>query len=302
MRIVVAVGGNALLRRGDRPDAGIQLEHIHAAARSLAPLATAHQLVICHGNGPQVGLLALESAADPSLTQPYPLDVLGAQTQGMIGYWLAQSLHNAGVAGPVVSVVTQTVVDPRDPAFAAPTKFVGRTYDHSDAERLASAHGWTIAADGNRWRRVVPSPRPRHIVEQDTIGRLLHGGTLVVCGGGGGAPVVDDGTGTLRGVEAVVDKDLTAALLAVAVHADRLLALTDVEAVMRGFGTPAAAPITRLTLGDISGLDLPAGSMAPKVDACREFVAATGHPAAIGQLTDGVAVLAGTAGTTITST
>jgi carbamate kinase len=301
VRIVAALGGNALLRRGDRPDAGVQLEHIHAAARSLAVLASIHQLVICHGNGPQVGLLALESSDDTSLTQPYPLDVLGAQTQGMIGYWLAQSLHNAGVAAPVVSLITQTVVDSGDPAFAAPTKFVGRTYDHREAEKLAGEHGWAIAADGSRWRRVVPSPTPRRIVEQDTIGRLLDSGTLVICGGGGGAPVVDDGTGTLLGVEAVVDKDRTAALLAIAVHADRLLILTDVDAVMRDFGTVAAAPVARLALGELSGLDLPAGSMGPKVDACRDFVAATGNPACIGQLTDAAAVLASAAGTTVTS-
>lgn len=295
---MIAVGGNALLERGEPLEATVQLDHIQKAAHALAPLAAEHELIICHGNGPQVGLLAQESAADPSLRRPYPLDALGAQTQGMIGYWLTQSLRNAGVSKPVLTVVTQTVVDPADPAFLDPAKFVGPVYAHGKAQRLADLRGWTIAPDGEHWRRVVPSPVPQRIVEQDSIASLVAAGTVVVCGGGGGAPVVD-GAG-LRGVEAVVDKDLTAALLAVELDADRLVLLTDVPGVMERFGTPRAALLPELDLDELADMDFPAGSMGPKVDACRRFVAATGRPAAIGALADAVAVLAGANGTTVT--
>ncbi|MDJ0344721.1 carbamate kinase [Streptomyces sp. H10-C2] len=301
MRIVAALGGNALLRRGERPDAGIQLDHVRAAAQALAPLAEHHELIICHGNGPQVGMLSRESESDPALTRPYPLDVLVAQTQGMIGYWLAQCLRNAGVTKPVLSLITQTLVDPSDPAFAAPTKFIGPVYDHRRALVLADRNGWAVAADGDRWRRVVPSPDPQRIVEQASITRLLDAGTVVICGGGGGAPVIDDGAGGLQGAEAVVDKDATSALLAIAVHADRLLVLTDVPAVMEHFGTPQAAPLDHLDLDEPAGLHFPAGSMGPKIAACRHFVSATGRSAAIGSLSEATAVLNGTAGTTITA-
>jgi carbamate kinase len=301
MRIVVALGGNALLERGEKPDAGIQLEHVRTAAHALAPLAGEHELIICHGNGPQVGMLALESEADPSLTHPYPLDVLVAQTQGMIGYWLAQSLRNAGVTKPVVCMITQTLVDPADPAFAAPAKFVGAVYPRDRAQRLVDQHGWVIARDGDQWRRVVPSPRAHRIVEQESITRLIESGMVVICGGGGGAPVIDTGTGQLRGVEAVIDKDLTAALLAISVHADRLLVLTDVPAVMQHFGTPQAKALSHLDLDELPHLQFPSGSMAPKIDACGSFVAATGRQATIGALSDVAALLAGTAGTTITT-
>jgi carbamate kinase len=300
MRIVVALGGNALLRRGESPDAAIQLRHVRTAATALAPLAALHDLVICHGNGPQVGMLSLESENDPALTRAYPLDSLVAQTQGMIGYWLAQCLRNAGVTKPVISVVTQTEVSATDPALATPTKFVGSEYSRQRAEELAAKHDWTVAQDGERWRRVVPSPDPTRIVEQDSINGLLQAGTLVICAGGGGAPVADDGAGRLSGIEAVVDKDGVAALLALNTDADRLLVLTDVTAVMSDFGTPQATPLPRLDLDELDRLDFPAGSMGPKIAACRRFVAATGRPAAIGALADAAAVLAGTAGTTIT--
>ncbi len=302
MRIVVALGGNALLQRGDRPDAGIQLIHVRAAAQSLAPLANEHDLLICHGNGPQVGLLALESASDPALTKSYPLDDLVAQTQGMIGYWLIQSLRNAGVSKPVLSLVTQTVVDPADPAFAGPSKFVGPGYSKRDAEKLVDKHGWSVAADGDRWRRVVASPEPQRIVEQASASGLLDSGAVVICGGGGGAAVTVDSDGQLAGAEAVVDKDYVAAMLGIAVGADRLLVLTDVSAVMTDFGTPNAAPLRRVSLDELAGMSFPAGSMAPKIEGCRRFVAATGGSAAIGSLSDATALLAGTAGTTITGT
>ncbi len=299
MRVVVALGGNALLERGDRPDAVIQRRHVRQAAAALAPLAADHQLVLCHGNGPQVGLLALESQADASLSRPYPLDVLVAQTQGMIGYWLVQELRNAGVAQPAVCVVSQTVVDAADPAFTNPTKFIGASYDKDEAQALAANMGWTIAADGSRWRRVVASPGPLGLVEIDTVRSLAEAGALVVCGGGGGVPVIRSSAGELTGVEAVVDKDLTSAELAITLKADRLLVLTDVPAIIDGYGTPDARPIQAIDIDALSAMTFPAGSMGPKVEACIRFVRASGQPAAIGALTDAVDILAGRAGTTI---
>ncbi|MEU3644884.1 carbamate kinase [Lentzea sp. NPDC034063] len=297
MRIVVALGGNALLMRGERADASVQLRHVETAARALAPLAEEHELIVCHGNGPQIGLLALESEADPSLSRPYPLDSLGAETQGMIGYWLAQSLRNAGVRKPVLAVVTQTVVDASDQAFSAPTKFIGPIYDRAQADRLVARNGWTVAADGPHWRRVVPSPEPLRLVEQESVEQLVNSGTIVVCAGGGGAPVVDDGR--LHGVEAVVDKDLTSAALAISLKADHLLLLTDVPAVMSDYGMPTAAPLRHLDVADLGDLSFPAGSMGPKIEACRRFVEATGSTAAIGALADAEGLLRGTAGTTV---
>jgi carbamate kinase len=299
MRVVVALGGNALLERGERPDAVIQRRHVRQAAAALAPLAADHRLVLCHGNGPQVGLLALESQADASLSRPYPLDVLVAQTQGMIGYWLVQELRNAGVAQPAVCVVSQTVVDAADPAFANPTKFIGASYDKDQARTLAANLGWTIAADGSHWRRVVASPRPLGLVEIDTVRSLAEAGALVVCGGGGGVPVIRSSAGELTGVEAVVDKDLTAAELAITLKADRLLVLTDVPAIIDGYGTPDARPIHAIDTDALSAMTFPAGSMGPKVEACIRFVRASGQPAAIGALTDAAGILAGRAGTTI---
>jgi carbamate kinase len=296
---VVALGGNALLQRGDRPDASVQLAHVSEAARALAPIAHEHDLLICHGNGPQVGMLASESAADSTLTHSYPLDDLVAQTQGMIGYWLIQSLRNAGVAKPVLSLVTQTLVDPEDPAFAAPSKFVGPSYSHEQAQDLSSRHGWNVAADGRYWRRVVASPEPLRIVEQDSITALLDLGAVLVCGGGGGAAVAEDRAGQLAGVQAVVDKDYVAAMLGIAVGADRLLVLTDVPAVMTGYGTPNAAQLRHASVADLATMSFPAGSMAPKIEGCRRFVAGSDRRAIIGSLTDAVALLAGTAGTTI---
>jgi carbamate kinase len=300
MRIVAALGGNALLERGEPPESDIQEAHVTRAGRALAPLARAHELVITHGNGPQVGLLALESARDPGLSRPYPFDVLGAQTQGMIGYWLVQAVQNALPGHQVACLVSRTVVGAGDPAFAQPTKFVGPVYSEPQARRLAAANGWQIRQDGTRWRRVVPSPEPLELLDLPSVAVLLGAGVIVVCAGGGGAPVVRDGTGTLRGVEAVVDKDLTAALLAQAVHADALLLLTDVEAVQEGFGTPAARPIRQTTPAQLRGRPFPAGSMGPKIEAVCRFVTATGKMAAIGRLADAEALLSGQAGTVVT--
>ena len=302
MRIVIALGGNALLARGDKPDAAIQLAHLRTAAEAIAPLAAQHDVLICHGNGPQVGMLSLESETDHALTRPYPLDDLVAQTQGMIGYWLARTLHNAGVKKPVVGLITQTVVDAADPAFAAPTKFVGPGYAQDRAQLLAHQHGWTIAADNGRWRRVVASPEPLRIVEQDSITGLLDAGSVVICGGGGGAAVTENAAGQLSGIDAVVDKDYVASLLGSVLGAQHLLVLTNVSAVMQHYGTPEATPLTVLHPDELGSMRFPAGSMGPKIEACRRFVTATGHPATIGALADAQALLAGTAGTTITPT
>jgi carbamate kinase len=298
MRIVVALGGNALLQRTDPPDAGIQQEHVRAAAAAIGPIADRHQVIVCHGNGPQIGMLAAQSAADPELARPFPLDALGAQTQGMIGYWLAQELTNAGVIRPVAVVLTQTVVDRDDPAFEKPTKFVGRTYSSGEAHRLAARHGWTVAPDGNRWRRTVPSPEPKRIVEMSVIGDLLEHGTLVVCGGGGGAPVVQDEHG-LHGVDAVVDKDLTAAVLAEEVQADRLVLLTDVDSVKRNFGTPQQSSLLSVNTSELRKMFFPAGSMGPKVEAAVRFVERTGKRAMIGSVAQATKVVDGSAGTTV---
>ena len=299
MRVVVALGGNALLERGERPDAVIQRRHVRKAAAALAPLTAGHQLVLCHGNGPQVGVLALETESDASLSRPYPLDVLVAQTQGMIGYWLVQELRNAGAAQRAACVLSQVIVDPSDPAFGSPSKFIGAGYGRDEAQALAARLGWAIAADGPRWRRVVASPRPRGLVEIDTVRSLVDAGVLVVCGGGGGVPVARSADGQLAGLEAVVDKDLTAAELAVTLKADRLLVLTDVPAVISGYGTPDAQPIQAIDADALSAMTFPAGSMGPKVEACIRFVRATGQPAAIGALADAAGILAGRAGTTI---
>ncbi|GIF21910.1 carbamate kinase [Actinoplanes tereljensis] len=300
MRIVIAIGGNALLQRGQRPDAEVQRTNALRAVRALAPLAADHELVVTHGNGPQVGMLALESAADPALEVPYPLDVLGAQTQGMIGYWLLQALQNALPGRQVVAVLDQTLVAADDPAFQSPEKFVGPVYDGPTAHQLAIDRGWHIAPDGEYWRRVVPSPQPQRIVETRILRSLLYTGAVVVCAGGGGVPVVRGEDGRLSGVEAVVDKDLATAVLAEALDADALLLLTDVPAVVRDFGGPDPEPISRTTPAALRRERFAAGSMGPKVEAVCRFVEMTGNIAAIGALDDAADILTGKAGTIIT--
>lgn len=299
MLIVAALGGNALLQRGEVPDADIQQKHVVAAVEALAPLARLHDLVVTHGNGPQVGLLALGSARDPALSHPYPFDALGAQTQGMIGYWLLQALQNALPGQPVVSMVTQTLVAADDPAFNQPTKFVGPVYEEGQARRLERHWGWDMRRDGAAWRRVVPSPEPQLVVEMPQIRTLVADGAIVVCAGGGGIPVVRRADGALGGVEAVVDKDLTGALLSRDLGADALLLLTDVPAVEIGYGTPAAQPIGHTTVEALRHQQFPAGSMGPKVEAACRFVEWTGKTATIGKLEDAVALVAGTKGTVV---
>lgn len=297
--VVVALGGNALMERDQRPDAGPQVRKVLDAVEALAPLADGHRLVITHGNGPQVGMLAIESADDRSLASPYPLDALVAETQGLIGYWIVQALRNALPGREVAGLLTQVVVDRRDPAFAHPTKFIGPVYDEERAGGLAPRRGWTMARDGWGWRRVVASPPPVEIVELPLIGRLVSDGTVVVCGGGGGIPVARQRDGSLQGEVAVIDKDLTSCLLAVALGADALLLLTDVAAVSTDITDPAAPTIGSTTPTELRGLHLPAGSMGPKVEAACRFVEQTGGTAGIGALADAAAVLAGTAGTVV---
>ncbi|HXQ18365.1 MAG TPA: carbamate kinase [Acidimicrobiales bacterium] len=299
MRLVVALGGNALLERGEVPMAEVQQRHVVSAVAALVPLVRDHHLLLTHGNGPQVGLLARESAEDPVLPHPYPFDILGAQTQGMIGYLLLQAIENALPAQPVASLICQTVVDADDPAFEDPTKFVGPTYGEEEGRLVAQRFGWAVRRDGAAWRRVVASPEPRQLVELATIRTLLAQGVLVVCAGGGGVPVCRSADGQLRGVEAVVDKDLTAALLARELDADALLLLTDVAAVELGFGTEEAHPIHRCHPAALRSLQFAAGSMGPKVDAACRFVEATGRPAMIGRLGDAAGLLDGTKGTRI---
>ena len=301
MRIVVALGGNALLQRGQPADADAQRENVAIAVRALAELAAGHEVVVTHGNGPQVGLLALQGEAYREEVAPYPLDVLGAESEGMIGYLLDQELVNALGGREVATLLTQVIVDGDDPAFTHPTKFIGPVYFRSTAEILAAERGWHVAPDGPHWRRVVASPEPVSIVELATIRLLVEAGVLVVCVGGGGIPVVVGRDGRLRGVEAVIDKDRAAALLATGIDADALLLLTDVAAVERDYGTPQAAPIAAATPDELLALGLPAGSMGPKVEAAAWFAQTTGGRAAIGSLADASAVLAGERGTTVVS-
>ena len=298
MLVVVALGGNALLRRGEPMDVSVQRSNVKVAAEAIAEIAREHRVVITHGNGPQVGLLALQNEACAAVPG-YPLDVLDAETEGMVGYLLEQELGRHLPPDRLATLLTQVIVDPEDPAFAHPTKFVGPGYEPRDARFLAHERGWAVAPDGDQWRRVVASPEPRRIVELDTIRLLVGHGTTVTCVGGGGIPVVPDGLGGLRGVEAVIDKDLSAALLATALGADALLLLTDVDAVYTGWGTahPRAIRETRPALA--RPLGLPAGSMGTKVEAACRFVAAGGQRAAIGALGDAAEVLAGHAGTQI---
>ncbi len=299
MRIVFALGGNALLERGQPPDASIQEANVVRAVQAIAPIALHHEVVITHGNGPQVGLLARESSHDADLTRPYPFDALGAETQGLIGYWLQQHLGNLLPGRPVVTLLTQTLVDARDPAFAHPTKPIGPVMDEATARRLADAEGWAVAPDGPWWRRVVASPEPHGIVELPTVSRLLRQGTVVICAGGGGVPVVLDETGARHGVEAVVDKDLTAGVLADRLGADRLVLLTDVPAVELGHGGPDARPLHHVTASELRAQAFPAGSMGPKVEAVCRFVERTHHIAGIGALADAAAIVDGRAGTIV---
>lgn len=302
MRIVVALGGNALLRRGEALTAENQRRNVRVAAEALAPLGREHQLIISHGNGPQIGLLALEEAAYGGVSQS-PLDVLGAETQGMIGYLIEQELGNRlPFEKPIASLLTMIEVDPDDPAFTSPSKPIGPQYDKAEADRLAAERGWTFKPDGDKLRRVVPSPVPQRIFEHRPIRWLLDQGCVVICAGGGGIPTIYRPGRQLAGIEAVIDKDRASALLANNIQADILIMATDAQAVYVGFGTPQQRAIVAadpdVLLAEYHA-EFAAGSMLPKVMAACEFAGATGKPAVIGALADIDAMLAGTAGTRV---
>jgi carbamate kinase len=299
MRVVAALGGNALLRRGEPLTAENQRANVALAARALLPIALEHDLVLTHGNGPQVGLLALQNLAYRP-DEIYPLDVLDAESEGMIGYLLEQELGNLLPGRHIATLLTRIEVARDDPAFGHPTKPIGPVYEREEAERLAAERDWSIAPDGAKWRRVVPSPEPRRILEIAVIRQLVQAGVLVICAGGGGIPVVG-GHGGYGGVEAVIDKDLAGALLARSLEADAFLMLTDVDAVYTGWGTQDAAPLRRIAPEDLDPARFAAGSMGPKVAAARRFAATDGGFAVIGALADAARMLAGEAGTMVTA-
>ena len=301
MLVVVALGGNALLQRGQPMTAELQRENIRIACLQLAPVAQQHQLVLSHGNGPQVGLLALQAQAY-SAVEPYPLDVLDAQTDGMIGYMMEQELGNLlPFERPLATLLTMIEVDPDDPAFVDPTKFVGPVYERGEADRLEREKGWRFKQDGDKWRRVVPSPRPKRIFELRPVQWLLEKNAVVICSGGGGIPTAyaADGSRTLLGVEAVIDKDLATELLARELKADLLVIATDTDGVYLDWGKPEQRRIERATSSELGSRSFPAGSMGPKVQAACSFVAATGNRAAIGALKDIEQIVAGSAGTQV---
>jgi carbamate kinase len=302
MRVVVALGGNALLRRGQPMTVENQRENVRVACDHLAPIAEQHELIISHGNGPQIGLLALEEAAYGEVSQS-PLDVLGAETQGMIGYLIEQELGNRlPFEKPLASLLTMIEVDPDDPAFSNPSKPIGPQYDQAEADRLAAERGWAFKPDGDRMRRVVPSPVPQRIFEHRPIRWLLDQGCVVICAGGGGIPTIYRPGRQLAGIEAVIDKDRASALLANNIQADMLIMATDAQAVFVGFGTPQQRAIVAADPDALLAeyhAEFAAGSMLPKVQAACEFAGATGKPAVIGALADIDAMLAGTAGTRV---
>jgi carbamate kinase len=299
MRVVIALGGNALLRRGQPMTADNQRANIRSAAERIAQVAEGNELVIAHGNGPQVGLLALQAAAYVDVPA-YPLDVLGAQTEAMIGYVIERELGNLlPEEQPLATILTMVEVDRDDPAFGHPTKPIGPVYPRDHAVVLAADAGWSIAPDGAGFRRVVPSPAPTRIFEIGPIRQLLEHGTIVVCAGGGGIPTMFDESGDLRGVEAVVDKDATSAMLAEELDADLLVIATDVDGVYLGWGTPGQERLDRTTPDELDRLGLDEGSMGPKVRAAARFVRDTGRRAVIGSLDELADLVGGTAGTIV---
>jgi len=301
MRVVVALGGNALLKRGEPMTAERQRANVRVAAAALARIAEHHQLVVSHGNGPQVGLLALQGAAYHDV-EAYPLDVLGAETQGMIGYLVEQELGNRlPFEKPLATILTMVEVDPADPAFGDPTKFVGPIYERGQAEALAAEKGWAVKPDGDHWRRVVPSPKPQRIFEIRPMRWLLDHDAVVICAGGGGVPTMyrPGPERELLGVEAVIDKDLASSLLARDLEADVFVMATDVDGVYVGWGTKDQRRLERVTTAELGAMSFPAGSMGPKVEAAIEFASGTGRRAAIGSLDDIERLVAGEAGTNV---
>ena len=302
MRVVVALGGNALLERGKPMTVQNQRVNVATACAALAPVALQHELVVSHGNGPQVGLLSLQAAAYDEASD-YPFDVLGAQTEGMIGYLIEQELGNLlPFEKPLATILSMTEVDPEDPAFADPSKFVGPVYTAEEAQRLAAARGWVVKPDGEYWRRVVASPLPTRIFEIRAVEWLLTQGCVVICAGGGGIPTMyRPGTRTLVGVEAVIDKDRASAVLARDLAADLLVIATDTDAVYVGWGTPEQKAVATAHPDDLEAMPFAAGSMGPKVEAAADFARGSGTAAVIGALSELPALLAGTAGTRVTT-
>ena len=297
MRIVIALGGNALLRRGEEMTAENQRENIRIAAKVLAPIIEKHEVVISHGNGPQVGLLSLQSAAYKEV-EGYPLDILGAQTQGMIGYMIEQELGNhLPVEIPIASILTMVEIDPEDPAFSNPTKPIGPIYDEKEARDLAKLKGWNIKQDGDYWRRVVPSPEPHRIFQLRPIHWLLEKGTVVICAGGGGIPTSYKDNGKLEGVEVVIDKDRASSLLAFELEADLLIMATDTDGVYLDWGGDSEKIISKTTPEEISKYSFDKGSMGPKVEAACSFVERSGQRAVIGSLKDIEKMVSGISGT-----
>jgi carbamate kinase len=303
MRIVVALGGNALQKRGEKMTVENQRVNVRVACEAIAPICEGNEVVVSHGNGPQVGLLALQAAAYGD-DESYPFDVLGAQTEGMIGYFIEQELGNLlPFEKPLATILTMTEVSPHDPAFADPTKFVGPVYDEATAAKQAATKGWTVKRDGEYWRRVVPSPLPVRIFEIRPIRWMLENGAVVVCTGGGGIPTMyKPGTRELVGVEAVIDKDRSSAVLAKDLEADTLIIATDTDAVYLDWGKPSQRAIAEASPDQLAGFEFPAGSMGPKVEAACDYArSAPGKAAVIGSLPDLPGILAGTAGTRVSA-
>jgi carbamate kinase len=303
MRLVIAIGGNALLKRGEPLSAANQARNMASSAIGLAQICIGHEVALVHGNGPQVGMLALEASLYKEVP-PYPFDVLGAESQGMIGYVIAQAMRAALPGREIAALVTQTLVDKHDAAFNHPTKPIGPVYTDAEMLVLAQHCDWHFAPDGNHMRRVVPSPKPLDIVELAPIKRLVEAGVLTICCGGGGIPVVDEsGAGStekIMGIEAVIDKDLVSALLAIKLGADHFIILTDVDGIYADWMQPGQRLVPSASVAELKAMTFPQGSMGPKVDAACRFVAETGKPVSIGNLQAASAVAAGTAGTRVT--
>lgn len=297
---MIAIGGNALLKRGEVLSAENQRQNMARSAQALSKVISGNEVALVHGNGPQVGLLALEGEAFKEVPA-YPLDVLGAESQGMIGYLIAQEMRNVMPDRRIAALTTQTIVSADDPAFHAPSKPIGPVYRQAEANRLAAERGWVIAADGDGFRRVVPSPRPVDVLELSIVEGLLAAGVLVICAGGGGVPVIEGDDGRIRGVEAVIDKDLTASLLAQRMNAESLIILTDIDGVYRDWGTSAQHKIDAISVSSLRKLSFVDGSMGPKVEAACQFVEATGRTALIGALDQVEDIASGRAGTRVTA-
>lgn len=298
MKVVVALGGTALIRHGEHLDAEVQRRNVARAAAAIAAISRTHEVIVTHGSAPQVGLLAMQGAAYQGV-EPYPLDVLGAETEGMIGYMIERELRSLLPNRHIVTLLTQIEVSRGDAAFRHPNKLIGPPLEQREAERLADTHGWHIVQDGKRWRRAVPSPEPLRILELPAIRLLFKAGVLVVCAGGGGIPVTVSREGIIKGVDAVIDKDLAASLLAHQVGAEALLLLTDVDAVYRNWQEKGAEAIRETTAPELRALHFSAGSMKPKVEAACRFIESGGSYAGIGKLEDAASILLGQRGTLV---